>query len=75
MTSDEQILAVLNQMLDTQRQALANQEQAIAQQKLAIARQTSHLRLYKVMMVVAALSVAVLVSVFFFIAGPYLLRT
>ena len=74
MTGDEQILAVLNQILDAQRQALANQEQAIAQQQLAIARQASHLRLYKVVLVVGALLVAALVSVFFVVAGPYLLR-
>jgi len=72
MNNEEQILAVLNQILDAQRQALSNQEQAIAHQRLAIERQSSHLRLYKVVVIVGALLIAALVFIAFLVARPYL---
>ena len=72
MSDDKQILAVLEQILASQRQALANQEQAIAQQREAVTNQVSHLRLYRFVVIGAALLVAVLVALFFLIASPYL---
>lgn len=72
MSDDPKILALLEQILATQRQALANQEQAIAQQRLAIERQSSHLRLYRVVVVVGALLIAALVCLCIAIAAPYL---
>jgi preprotein translocase subunit SecF len=86
MDRDEEILATLKQMvanqetalavqqtsLAAQHKALANQEEAIAQQKLSIAKQLGHLRLYRIVLMVGVPLVALLVYVFFRLAGPYL---
>ena len=64
MGNEEQILEVLKQSLDIQRQALANQQQAIAQQQIAIQRQSSHLRLYKGVLIVTVPIVGYLVYMF-----------
>ena len=85
-TRDDEILATLQEMLANQREALAaqktalaaqeralaNQEESIAQQKLAVARQLGHIRLYRAVLLVGVPLVALLVYVFFRIAGPYL---
>ena len=86
MSRDDEILATLQEMLANQREALAaqktalaaqeralaNQEESIKQQKLAVDRQLGHIRLYRGVLVVGAPLVALLVYVFFKIAGPYL---
>ena len=85
-TRDDEILATLQEMLANQREALAaqrnalaaqeralaNQEESIAQQKRAITSQASWLRLYRIVLMVGVPVVAVLVYVFFRVAGPYL---
>jgi hypothetical protein len=64
VNADEQILSTLNQILDVQKQTLANQERAIEQQKVAIQRQASHLKLYRVAVIVLAPVLIYMVHVF-----------
>ena len=72
LANQEAALAVQQSALASQHKALANQEEAIAQQKLSIAKQMGHIKLYRVVLMVGVPLVAVLVYVFFSIAGPYL---
>lgn len=67
MTTDEQILATLNRMLELQeqgvklqQQAFENQQLAIAQQRLAIQNQRVIGRIYKVAIIAATLVVGFL---------------
>lgn len=67
MTSDEQILATLNRMVELQEQSLSlqkqvfeNQQQAIAQQRQAIQNQVAIGRIYRIALAAAALVVGFL---------------
>ncbi len=64
MDNEEQVVALLNQILDVQRQALANQQQAIAQQQIAIQRQATHLRLYKAALIASVAVIAYVIYTF-----------
>ena len=73
------IEALLAEIRDLQKQALANQERSIAAQQraidaqnLAIARQQSHLRLYRVVVIVVLPLVAALAYAIYRIAAPHL---
>ena len=72
MERSDEILAVLTEMRDLQRQALANQEQSIAAQNLAIERQNSHLRLYRMVVLIVLPLIAVLGYACWRIGAPYL---
>jgi ABC-type Fe3+ transport system permease subunit len=72
LANQEAALAVQQTALAAQQKALANQEKAIAQQKLSIAKQLGHIKLYRVVLMVGVPLVALLVYIFFRIAGPYL---
>lgn len=67
MTTEEQILATLNRMLELQeqglnlqKQAFENQLQAVAQQRQAVQNQMAIGRIYKVAIIAAALVVGFL---------------
>jgi hypothetical protein len=72
MDRSDEILAVLTEMRDLQRQALANQQQSIAAQNLAIERQNSHLRLYRMVVLIVLPLIAVLGYAGWRIIAPYL---
>jgi preprotein translocase subunit SecF len=72
VANQEAALAVQQTALAAQERALANQEAAIEQQKYSITKQLGHLRLYRMVLLVGGLIVAVLIYVFFRLAGPYL---
>ena len=72
LANQEAALAVQQTALAAQERALANQEEAIAQQKLSIQKQMGHIKLYRGVLMVGVPLVAVLVYIFFKIAGPYL---
>jgi type VI protein secretion system component VasF len=72
MNRDDEIHAVLVEIRDAQRQALANQEKAIAAQQLAIERQSTHLRLYRLVVVLVVPLIAALGFVLYRLAAPHL---
>ena len=75
----DEVAALLVEIRDLQKQALANQERSIAAQQraidaqdLAIARQQSHLRLYRVVVIIVLPLVAGLAYVLYRLAAPHL---